>query len=104
MRPLKLIFINDGCTDGFQWIALDGDEESLVPDAIIKAFPDLLGSAVCVRGYEHLSEVPLFIVRERIGPASVCLAESRFDTRLFTRDPNLHQQLLQQLKECLPDR
>ena len=103
MRALTLIFLNDGIDDGFYWIALDGDEDSLRPSAIIAAFPDLLASAATVTGYEDRRAVPLSVVRASIGSSPVCLAETSFETRLFTRDPILHQRLLERLKTCLPE-
>lgn len=103
MPPLKFISINDGCTDGFRWIALDGDEDSLRPSAISETFPDLFRSSVCIRGCENFSDLPISLVREQIGLSLILLAEGRFETRIFTRDSHLHAALLHRLKGCLPE-
>jgi hypothetical protein len=103
MRALKLIAVSDGRTDDYFWIALDGDGELVEPEALKRAFPDLLGSAFILRDFERSSEVRSAVVRNHLGPATVCIAESEFETRLFTRDPNVYHELLEQLKACLPE-
>ena len=84
MRALKLIFVSDEHSNGEHWISVDGDEESLRPEALIAALTDLLHDA--------------------IRDGSVRIVESRYETRIFTNDAKLHSALLERLKSDLPER
>lgn len=84
MRALKLICVTEGHFADEYWIGIDGDEVSLRPEALIAAHPDLLRPA-CADG-------------------SVRIVESDDETRVFTRDLTLHNQLLERFKADLPER
>jgi hypothetical protein len=104
MPPLKLIFVGEGREGDCLWIQLDGDAESLSAEALKRAFPDLLGSAAVVRGFEAASEVSLPVVQMLMGSSTVCIAESRCGTSIYSRDQKIHQELVERFKACLPER
>jgi hypothetical protein len=103
-RPLKIIAVDDGHTDDYFWLSLDGDAESLTPNAILDAFPDLRGSTDILTGFEETAQLPPPIISDSIRPARACIAESRFATFIFTPDLALHQSLLERFNDCLPSR
>ncbi|HEU0008273.1 MAG TPA: hypothetical protein VFT34_00495 [Verrucomicrobiae bacterium] len=76
--------MSEGHSNDEHWIAIDGDEESLGPEALIAAHPDLL--------------------RDSTRDGSVRIVESRYETRIFTKDAELHSALLERLKSDLPER
>ena len=80
MRCLKLVFVSD---QGPHGIAIDGDEESLRPESLIAAYPELLCDAV--------------------QNGSVRIIESTYVTRIFTEDAELHSQLVHCLRSQLPE-
>jgi hypothetical protein len=84
MRALRLIVVREGHSDNEHWIAVDGDEESLRPEALIAAHPDLF--------------------RETTRDGSVRIVESRYETRIFTKNAELHSALLERLNSDLPER
>jgi hypothetical protein len=109
MRLLTLIAVVTSTADDYFSIALDGDEESLRPESIVAAFPELLASVTVLteQSQEEIprsGEIPVSLVGANIGSASVCIVDRSFETCLFTRNRQLYEDLLQRFKECLPER
>jgi hypothetical protein len=70
-------------TDEPPWIAIDGDEESLRAETLMRAYPEIL--------------------REAVQDRSASIIEGRLCTRIFVRDAELRARLLEGLRSQLPD-
>jgi hypothetical protein len=108
MRPLTLICVGTGTAGEYLSISLDGDEESLRPESIVAAFPELLASASVLTEQTHkeiprCGEIPASLLDAHIGSSSVCIVERSFETFLFTSNRQLYEDLLERFKDCLPE-
>ena len=99
-KPLALIAVSDGCSDGFFWISMDGDVETCNPQAFVEAFPE---TCVVVDGEISTSPKQLIhIAAKRIGVADVCLVDS-YELLAFTKYEDVYRQILSAAIDRLPN-